>query len=230
MMHFDAAYQEETELDDGTRVRLRLIRPTDKGLLVRGLARLSPASRYRRFLTDKDHFSSEELRYLTECDGTNHLAIGASLVNPEADGPEEGLGVARFVRDPQHPEVAEAAVAVIDDYQGRGLGRLLCRRLVEAARERGIERFACEMMQDNEPVQALVQALAPEVMGAPDEDEVSLEIPLVVPVAEAPHERGPVEQLLVMVAKGLVRVRSVFTRHSGAPTDTADHRDHQTQP
>ena len=218
MMLFDAAYQEEIKLDDGTRVRLRLVRPTDKELLVRGLARLSPASRYRRFLTDKDHFSPDELRYLTECDGTNHLAIGASLVHPEPkeEGPE-GLGVARFVRDPRHPEVAEAAVAVIDDYQGRGLGRLLCRRLVQAARERGIERFACEMMPGNLPVQALVQELAPEAIAASDEDEVSLQIPLRVPVAEAPHERGPVEQLLAIVAKGLVRVRSVFTRHSEAP-------------
>lgn len=215
MTHFDAAYHEEAELDDGTRVRLRLVRPTDKARLVRGLARLSPASRYRRFLTDKDHFSPEELRYLTECDGTNHLAIGASLAKPGEDD-EEGIGVARFVRDLQHPEVAEAAVAVLDDYQGRGLGRLLCRRLVEAARERGIERFACEMMPGNEPVQALVHALAPEVTTTSDEDEVSLEVPLGHPVAEAPHGRGPVEQLLAMVAKGLVRVRSVFTRHSEA--------------
>ncbi|HEX2568819.1 MAG TPA: GNAT family N-acetyltransferase [Polyangia bacterium] len=216
MTHFDAAYHEEIELDDGTRVRLRLIRPTDKERLVRGLARLSPASRYRRFLTDKDHFSPEELRYLTECDGTNHLAIGAALVGPEEEGADEGIGVARFVRDPQHPEVAEAAVAVIDDYQGHGLGRLLCRRLVEAARERGIERFACEMMPGNEPVQALVHALAQDVKAFPGEDEVSLEIPLVPPAAEAPHGRGPVEQLLAMVARGLVRVRSVFTRHSEA--------------
>lgn len=220
MMHFHAAYNEEAQLDDGTRVRLRLVRPTDKEQLVRGLARLSPASRYRRFLTDKDHFSPEELRYLTECDGTNHLAIGASLMHLEADRPEEGIGVARFVRNPQHPEVAEAAVAVIDDYQGRGLGRLLCRRLVEAARERGIERFACEMMPGNEPMQALVHEFAPEAKAAPGEDDVSLEIPLVHPAAEVPHEHGPVEQLLAMVAKGLVRVRSVFVRHSEAPAET----------
>jgi GNAT superfamily N-acetyltransferase len=217
MMHFDAAYQEEIQLGDGTRVRLRLVRPADKELLTRGLARLSPASRYRRFLTDKDHFSPEELCYLTECDGIHHLALGASRLG--ADGLEEGLGVARFVRDPQHPEVAEAAVAVLDDYQGRGLGRLLCQRLVEAARERGIERFACEMMPGNAPVQALVRELAPEVTVAPDGDDVSLEIPLVPRAAETPDKRGPVERLLALVAQGLVGVRSVFMRHDETPTD-----------
>src|SRR5207245_4362935 len=98
--------------------------------------RLSPTSRYRRFLSAKDHLTDREWRYFTEVDGINHFALGAVR---HADGQEEGLGVARFIRLIDRPTVAEPAVVVADPWQRKGLGRLLLARLVAAASERGID-------------------------------------------------------------------------------------------
>ena len=65
-------------LKDGTAVRLRLIRPDDKDRLRAGFARLSPESRYLRFFVPKSTLTDAELVYLTETDGVDHVAIGAS--------------------------------------------------------------------------------------------------------------------------------------------------------
>ena len=74
---FTRDYAEQAVLRDGTRVRLRLIRPDDKALLHDGFERLSPASRYLRFLAPKAALSDDELRYLCEVD---HEKIGRAHV------------------------------------------------------------------------------------------------------------------------------------------------------
>ncbi len=130
--HFDAAYAERVTLADGSHATLRMIRPSDKPQIVDGLGRMSETSRYRRFLSAKRSLSESELRYLTEIDGENHVAIVAL----EADGGEtRRIGVARFVRLSEEPTSAEAAVTVTDENQGKGLGRVLLQRLVAAAVE-----------------------------------------------------------------------------------------------
>jgi ribosomal protein S18 acetylase RimI-like enzyme len=173
---FNADYREEVSLRDGSRVRFRLLRPEDDLLLVRGFERLSAESRYRRFLTPKPMLSPEEVRFLTRIDGVTHVAVGAGLVLP--NGEEEGLGVARFVRLRDEPDVAEPAVAVTDDFQQRGLGRLLLDRLVAAANERGIRRFRFDVLTSNTPVLALVRNLSPTIVRNDREDEATIEVML----------------------------------------------------
>ena len=95
-LRFDAAYREHRELDDGQEVTLRLVRPSDKQLLLQGFERLSPESRHFRFMGVRNTFSEAELHYLCEVDGTNHFALGAVIEND--DGSEEGIAIARFVR------------------------------------------------------------------------------------------------------------------------------------
>jgi len=159
-LHFDAAYRELARLRDGSTVLLRAVDRTDKDLLRSGFARLSPRSRYLRFLSPKSQISDEELEELVCLDGVNRLALGARAILP--DGQEgEGLGVARFARLPDRPAAAEAAVTVIDEAQGKGLGTLLLQRLVCAAQERGIERFVCEFHAGNDPIRRLVERVAP---------------------------------------------------------------------
>jgi GNAT superfamily N-acetyltransferase len=147
-MRFGPSYCEQVRLADGLRVWLGPVRPDDKRRLLEGLSRLSPGSSYFRFMGARRSLSERDLHYLTEIDGIDHFAIGAVLVQP--DGSEEGIGVARFIRLPGEPAVAEPAITVIDDYQGKGLGGLLLRRLVRAARERGVHRFRCQFLADNE--------------------------------------------------------------------------------
>ncbi|HTJ41148.1 MAG TPA: GNAT family N-acetyltransferase, partial [Kofleriaceae bacterium] len=132
---------------------LRLVRPADKELLARGFARLSPHSRYLRFFTPKSALTDDELRYLTECDHLRHLAIGATTADEH-----DGLGVARFIALDGEPGVADAAIAVIDDMHGKGLGSLLFERLVAAARERGITRVRCDVLGSNTAMQEFLRA------------------------------------------------------------------------
>lgn len=144
------------QLPDGTEVLVRPIRPDDKDLLVDGLARLSPESVYRRFLSPKPRFSSGELRYLTEIDGHDHVA----LVALRPDDPGHLVAVARFVRLADDPVAAEAAIVVGDDHQGRGLGKLLALRLADEARARGIIRFEATILGENAPARRLMAAIA----------------------------------------------------------------------
>ena len=133
------------ELPNGDRVFLRHIQPDDKGRLAAGLARLSEQSRHRRFLMPKPRFSSSELRYLTEIDGFDHVAIVAL----EAEDPDAIVGVARYVRLTEDPQTAEVAIVVADYLQGQGLGREMGRRLADEARRCGVTRFTATLLGEN---------------------------------------------------------------------------------
>ena len=150
---FNDRYQEKAVLHDGTEVILRPVIPADKLLLAHGMDNFSPASRYQRFLGARADLTTTDLRYLTEIDGVDHFAIGALV------WPDEGIGVARFVRFDHEPAIAEPAIAVIDAYQNKGLGRLLFSRLIAAARERGIQRFCGSMLAGNKPMNSLLHGL-----------------------------------------------------------------------
>jgi RimJ/RimL family protein N-acetyltransferase len=144
------------ELDGGARVVIRPIEPGDKERLTRGLRQLSDESIRKRFLAAKPRFSRAELRYLTEVDGTNHIALVAVL----EDDPDQLVAVARCVRLPDRPGTAEMAIVVGDPWHGQGLGRELARRLADAALAVGIRRFAATMLGDNEAARRLMRTFS----------------------------------------------------------------------
>src|SRR3954454_11555101 len=131
-------------LDDGTALLVRPIEATDKAMLAAGLTRLSETSRQRGFLGPKPKLTSAELRYLTEVDGHDHYAVVAT--DPDSG---EIVASARWVRLPDDPEAAEAAVVVCDALQNKGLGKELARMLADAARVEGIRRIRATMLSDN---------------------------------------------------------------------------------
>ena len=145
-------------LHNGRDVLIRPIRPEDKPLLAAGMARLSTESAYRRFLAPKRRLTSAELRYLTEIDFRDHVAFVA--VRPEA--PDVLVGVGRWIRLRQDPEVAEIAFVVSDALQRRGLGTALAEELADAARERGVKRFVATMLPDNLAAHRLFARVAQE--------------------------------------------------------------------
>ncbi len=161
---FTADYVEKVTLRDGTPVVLRLVVPEDAEILRRGFERWSPESRYARFFTPKERLTDDELRYLCDVDQQHHFALGAIREAGDGHGEPLGLGIARFIRLPDvagEPVTAEAAIAVSDEAQGRGLGRILLQRLVAAAAERGIEHFRCEVLGTNQTMQRLIADIAP---------------------------------------------------------------------
>jgi RimJ/RimL family protein N-acetyltransferase len=143
-------------LPDGAPILIRPIRADDKRMLENGLRQLSPESVQRRFLTPKSSFSRTELRYLTEVDGRDHVA----LVVESPTGPARRLiAVGRFVRLHDDPDAAEAAIVVADDWHRRGVGSLLAELLAEEARRNGIRRFTATMAADNLPAHRLMEKL-----------------------------------------------------------------------
>jgi GNAT superfamily N-acetyltransferase len=141
-------------LRDGSRVYIRQLRHSDGRLLLRGFRRLSPESRYRRFLAPTPMLSEGTLRYLVEIDHRNHEAlIGLDQQR------NEGVGVARYVRDPTRPDAAEVAVTVVDDWQGRGLGTLLLEGITMRAREEGVDTFTALMLVENGQMMDLLERL-----------------------------------------------------------------------
>ena len=141
-------------LSDGRRLLIGRVTAQDAPTLAEGFARLSEESRRLRFLTSKPHLSRAELRYLTDVDGHNHEALGA--IDPETG---RGVGIARYVRDEDDPTRAEAAVTVADEWQRRGVGKLLLERLSDRARAEGITHFTALVSADNTGMKALVSRL-----------------------------------------------------------------------
>jgi GNAT superfamily N-acetyltransferase len=158
---------------DGSRIRVRQIRSSDKALLQRSFERLSEESRYRRFLSPTPELSESMLSYLTEVDHHDHVAIVAL---DEATG--EGVGVARYVRSGERPETAEVAVTVIDDWQGRGVGTLLLDVLAARAREEGISSFTALMLASNREMIELLERLGPVRIVHREGGTVAVEAPV----------------------------------------------------
>ena len=143
-------------LPSGSRVLIRPIAADDKDKLARGLRQLSDESIRKRFLAAKPRFTRAELRYLTEVDGINHIALVAVL----EDDPDQLVGVARCVRLPDRVATAEMAIVVGDPWQNQGLGRAMATALADAALAAGIRRFAATMLGDNEPARRLMRTFA----------------------------------------------------------------------
>jgi GNAT superfamily N-acetyltransferase len=163
-------------LKNGALVRVRPIAPKDKERLAEGWKNLSERSRYLRFLHAKPSLSSSDLVYLTEIDYRNHFAWAAEALDSN-DPP--GIGIARYIRDPAEPTVAEAAIAVIDSRQRQGLGRILLEALSDAARDNGIERFRAYVSLSNTQVLKALEAVG-AVRGHKEDGMVSLDMPLPV--------------------------------------------------
>jgi RimJ/RimL family protein N-acetyltransferase len=150
-----AIEQVRTRLRDGTRVVVRPVRPEDKELLLDGFSRLSEASRFRRFMSPVTELSDEQLRYLTEVDYFDHFAWAAVL----GDRPDVGIGVGRYIRIADEPDVAEVAITVVDEHQGKGLGTLLLGMLAATARLAGIGMFRAFVLEDNTAMRTLLEDL-----------------------------------------------------------------------
>ena len=183
-----------TKLRDGSRVRLRPICGDDKLLLVDAFERLSDDSRYRRYFSHVHELAPEMLAYLTEVDHVDHEAIIAIELSSG-----EALGVARFIRRHDDAEEAEIAFAVIDDWQGRGLGRALLTELARRARRVGVHRFTAVVLYDNDRAIQLLNGIS-EVERRSVGPEMELAIDL-------PEKRGIGSQLAAVlraVAAGAV--------------------------
>jgi RimJ/RimL family protein N-acetyltransferase len=125
-------------------IAIRPLRAADRQALLAFFDALSDETRYRRFLSPVKELGATQLDYFTNIDHHDHEAVVA--VEPELSSL---VGVARYVRFAQHPDEAEVAVTVADEYQGQGVGTHLMHALVDRARAEGVVRFDAYVMADN---------------------------------------------------------------------------------
>jgi len=187
---------ERIELRDGSAALVRPIAPEDRTVLAEAFERLSDESRYRRFFSAKPRLSDAELTYLTEVDHHDHEA----LIAFDADS-GLGIGVARFVRNDEDAGLAEAAVTVTDDAQGRGLGTALLSRLADRAREEDVDRFSALVLADNRDMLDLLERAGEVRRRDIEAGVVEIEIAL-----EPPGAGARLQQLLREAAEGLIAV------------------------
>jgi RimJ/RimL family protein N-acetyltransferase len=158
-MHAAAERSRQTAADtlvlvDGSRVMIRPIEREDRDRLRRLFMRLTPESRYRRYLSPKPTLSERELDHLLDIDHVHHEALAAV---DQSDG--SFVAAARYVQLPDQPDVVDVAIEVADDLHRQGIGTALAIRTLERARANGFTRLTAITLHDNAPACGLLRLL-----------------------------------------------------------------------
>ena len=192
-------------LGDGTPFVIRPIRVDDGDALEAAFQRMSPRSRYLRFFSVRDRLGPDLVERLTDIDHDTHRAwVVADPTQPsEVADSNEGLGVAvaRLIAVEGEPGVAEAALVVADDYQGRGFGKLLLDLLIGTAQDTGVTHIRFETLFENRPMRALLKDLdAAKNAELSDREVIVYDLPVGDPSQEDVGI-GALYQLLRFVAR-----------------------------
>jgi RimJ/RimL family protein N-acetyltransferase len=167
----------QVTLRDGTTITLRALVPEDRELIADAFERLSPRSRYFRFFSPIPRLTKGMLDSLMDVDNRRHVALIA--VHDETC-----IAVVRYVVDRNDPTVADFAITVIDDHQGRGLGRALTTAIAHLAHTRGIRRLTLDIHPENRVMQRLARSLGAQLRLNDGAFSGTLRLPLAGP-AEA---------------------------------------------
>jgi acetyltransferase len=146
---------EQIVLPDGTPVTIRPIRPEDAPKLQSAFKRLSIQSVYYRFLQVFAQLTDQQARDFANLDYYQRMALVAEI---QEAGEPSLIGVARYAMLPgDEPGLAESAVVVIDEFQKRGLGSFLLRRLVRYARSHDVQTFLATVHVSNAQIMRFIQ-------------------------------------------------------------------------
>jgi acetyltransferase len=143
------------QLNDGTDITFRPIRPEDAEIEQAFVRGLSPEAKFFRFMNAIQELSPDMLIRLTQLDYDRELALIATV---ELDGKEAELGVARYFTNPDG-QTAEFALVIADGWQQRGLGTRLMTCLIDAAREKGFSELRGEVLANNVKMLGLMKKL-----------------------------------------------------------------------
>jgi acetyltransferase len=151
------------ELGDGSRVRLRLTRPSDLRKIEAFLDSLSDETRTRRFLAATPEVTDATIRHFAFYDPRERLTLAATM---PGDGGEQVIGLADVAL--LNTGLAEIGVVVADDRQGAGLGKLLSEAVASLAIQRGATHLKAEMLQGNRAMLHLMRRLGSTVNALED--------------------------------------------------------------
>jgi acetyltransferase len=152
---YPAQWVSRFQLNDGTSVTIRPIRPEDAAMEQEFVRGLSEEAKYFRFMQSVQELSPEMLVRLTQLDYHREFALIATVT---AKAREIEVAVARFFCNPGG-ETAEFAIVVADAWQRRGIGARLMAMLADAAREKGIQKLQGEVLASNGKMLRFMEAL-----------------------------------------------------------------------
>lgn len=144
--------------EHGRTVQVRHIVPQDADLLIDLFMHLSPETRRLRFFAPTVDPPDDVLRATTQRLATIDPLVQAALIATiEEQGGEHAVGVARLVGDADDSMIAEVAIVLRDDYQGKGLGTLLFDLLIQVAMVRGLKYLRAISLAENSVLHKLVR-------------------------------------------------------------------------
>ena len=161
-------------LRDGSTLRLRAPAQDDAGALTAFFSGLSERSFYQRFHGLRTIDDDLVAHFLDPDWGDRGVLVG-TLVG--ADGNDRIVAIGEYDRL-RDPTAAEAAFAVADQLQGRGIGTRLLERLAALAAEEGIERFVAEVLPDNRAMLGVFEGAGLEVTRELDGGEFEVCFPI----------------------------------------------------
>ncbi len=190
----------EVHLRDGSTMLIRPIRSSDGPDLQSSFQRMSPRSRYLRFFSVRDQLSDDLVEKFTDIDHDRHRAwvVIDSAATSDDHPAGLGAGVARFIALDDEPTVAEASLAVVDDYQRRGIGRLLLELLIGTAHHSNVEWLRFETLWENRGMRGLLGELDAVKNAALSDGEVLV---YDVPVVPEGDTAGALYEILRWIAQ-----------------------------
>ncbi|MEQ9315453.1 MAG: GNAT family N-acetyltransferase [Henriciella sp.] len=154
-------FELRTKTASGDPILLRPLVDADAPALEAAIARFSNRSRYLRFFNGAPTLPPMVMRKLTEVDGILHLAWVAVDENTG-----EVIGAVHAMREDASDETGELAMGLVDEWQGKGIARLLIALLAADAQARGMTGFKADVLWENRKGRALVAALEAEATGS----------------------------------------------------------------
>ena len=160
------------QLNDGTEITIRPIRPEDAEIEQKFVSGLSNETKYFRFLNYLQDLSQEMLVRFTQIDYYNEMA----LIAVKSDGnSEEQIAVARYMTLPDKKS-CEFALVVSDQWQSRGLAHHLMPKLMDIARDRGLERMEGQVLSNNFRMLDLMKSLNFQITNDPEDSGIKLAV------------------------------------------------------
>jgi RimJ/RimL family protein N-acetyltransferase len=148
MMDVKNFYTADT-LKNGIPVTIRAVRPDDKQLINTAFHNLDPETVYTRYFRYKNQLTDEDLKWATELDFENDVALVVTLQDGDREVVIGGARYSLLRTDPEAPRRAEIAFTVEEDYQGQGIASRLMRHMIRIARDKGVASLEAEVLSRN---------------------------------------------------------------------------------
>ena len=164
ILPYPARYEQVWPLRGGGEYTVRPIHPDDANMLQDLMRRLSPESRYFRFVSSIEQLPPTMLARFTLIDYDREMALVA--VHKQRHAGEDGeiteteriIGVSRYITNPDQSS-CEFALVVADDYAGKGLGSRLMESIMDVARDKGLSEIIGLVLANNSGMLKLMRSL-----------------------------------------------------------------------